>query len=463
MSQEYVRFEIVDMNGKALSKTVPARNKKTPVYIYSGACAMGANSEVLTFPEEVGSAGCPNWKLVPEWSTEAVLPWACRTLHGKPVTVSRVICEQDRTVTGSPESRPNLAVPRTVCRRLLDELRGFDGLGIEMLAACEYEFTLAKPREGDWVPFFDGVDIFATLQNNKAADFLYELEGKMEQAGIDIQTMNAEYGHGQLEVTFAPKFGIEAADAGSTFKTGVKEIAQAQGLRASFMTRPFTVNQVCNGGHFNFSLWAPSADAPKDEEALGGFSTDGRVNALHSTADASGLSATAKHFLAGVLSHGPAIEAFAAPTPPCYDRHGKWAPTCASWGVEDRNSAVRVKAHPSGSPRSCYMEYRMPSAASNPYLVIASLVAAGLDGLRNKLELPPPLQSIDGGAKPLPTTLEDALAALESDKYMVDALGHDLVRWFCQVKRAEIDWINKKGEDDASKFKAWQDMYMEFI
>merc|ERR1711988_739706 len=149
----------------------------------------------------------------------------------------------------------------------------------------------------------------------------------------------------------------------ATFRTGVEEMAAQRGIRASFSARPFGVRGVGNGGHFNFSLWNRGADGH-------------RVN----------VTAMSKSFLAGVLAHAPALEAFCSPTPPCYTRHGNWAPVIANWALDNRMSAVRVR------PDWECMELRMPSAAANVYLVEAAVIAAGMDGINNKMELPPQSQ-----------------------------------------------------------------------
>mmetsp|Transcript_70269 Transcript_70269/g.129510 ORF Transcript_70269/g.129510 Transcript_70269/m.129510 type:complete len:211 (-) Transcript_70269:38-670(-) len=210
------------------------------------------------------------------------------------------------------------------------------------------------------------------------------------------------------------------------------------------MAKPFGVRGTGNGGHFNFSLWKQEADGQR-----------------------SNVTSESKSFLAGILNHAPALEALCSPTPPCYARHGNWAPTVANWGPDNRMTAVRTKAD--------YWELRMPSAAANAYLVMAATIAAGMDGVRSGLECPPPAQTEDQGAKKLPTSLEEALQALEADKYMVSKLGEDLVRWFCMVKRGEIAAIEEKlpkgegappqgsEEHDAALSAAWQHLYMEFI
>lgn len=465
-SREYIRFEVVDFNCKALSKTVPARHAKHSVCMYSGAIAMGANSQAMFYPAEVMQRGCPNSELLPDWSTDQVLPWASK----QNIVVRRVYCEQ--SVGGGSKGAPkNQALPRTVCMKALEELRQFDGHGWELFAGGELEFTVVKKgNEDKWVPLFDGVDICATLQNAKAMEYCYEVERMMEPVGVDTLTMNAEYGEGQLEFAFVPKFGIQAADQTVTFRTGAKEIAQNRGYLATFMARPFGVDGVGNGGHFNFSLWGPSGLTDEGEgEGEDSISkvVKNKINLFHSSEDPEGLSKTARAFLAGILKHGPALEAVCSSTPPCYTRHGHLAPAVINWGIDDRLAAVRVKADKAGNPSGCYMELRMPSASANPYLVQAAVVAAGMDGLENNLELPPARQTKEDGAAELPSTLEAALQALEADEYMVGKLGTDFVAWYTLVKRGEIkfldDMIEKGSNTDEALSAAWQHMYMEYV
>ncbi|CAE7620478.1 Lgsn, partial [Symbiodinium pilosum] len=377
--REYIRFEVVDFHCKALSKVVPARHRETKVYMYSGALAYGAKQEVMVLPDEIAAAGCPNAKLVPDWSTEQVLPWACRPSKG--ITVKRVYCEMEGMKLG----------PRSLCGRMLAELKNFEGKGYELLAGGELEFVMAKRKaisEDAWEPMFNGPEIFTTLQSCKAIDFCYDLEKNMDAVGVDVLTMNTEYGQGQLEITFAPKFGIEAGDMTATFRTGTKEMAQDAGLRATFMAKPFGVSGVGNGGHMNFSIWMPGG-VRSDAKDIVSRTTSGKLNAFHSSEDSKGLSADARSFLAGVLAHAPALEALCSPTPPCYCRHGNWAPTVANWGFDDRSACVRVKADRRGRSK----RKRASIMTIVVFFVLAGLVASGLDGLQQGMELPPERQT----------------------------------------------------------------------
>jgi len=474
--REYIRFELVDMNGKALSKVVPARHARDTVYLYSGALSLGANSEVLIVPDEILAHGCPNAALVPDWSTWQHLPWASEhpsLLPGQgpraQISISRVYCEQQQV--GSSGTALNGAVPRTVCKRLLRELAS--RYGLYMYAASELEFCVA--HGDDWTkPAFEGSEIFVTLQQTKVAGLCFAIEEAMEAVGVDVRTLNAEYGAGQLEITFAPKVGVGAADAASTFRTAVKELAQQRGLLATFQAKPFTLDGPGNGGHFNFSLWKRRLDhEAKDAEGFEAGeaprSLDGLCSALHDPTAADGLSETGRHFLAGVLAHAPALEAFCSPTPPCYCRHGSWAPTVANHGPDDRLAAVRVKR--GDTQQDCYFELRMPSASACAYLVIAALVAAGLDGMARQLPLPPPGLSADDGATPLPTCLSESLVALEADRVLCDALGEELVRWFVVLKRGELAAVETRqaaslaaGCSEAeAKLEAWRHFFMEYV
>jgi len=464
--REYLRFEICDFHCKGLSKTVPLRHRDENVYMYSGALAYGANQRVMVIPEEIGQSGCPNAKLVPDWTTEQVLPWACRSDKG--ISVRRVYCEMEGLKCG----------PRALCGRLLAELKAYEGKRMELLVGGELEFVMAsKTSTGDWEPLFKEPEIFTTLQGTKVMDFCYDLEHQMNHVAVDILTMNTEYGEGQVEITFAPKFGIEAADMTATFRLGTKELAQQQGLRATFMAKPFGISGVGNGGHMNFSIWEPTFATREGGASTSIISkiTAGKKNVFHSSEDAQGLSSTARSFLAGILAHAPALEALCSPTVPCYCRHGNWAPTVANWGFDDRTACVRVKANQRGPPGSCYMELRMPSAAANPYLVMAGLIAAGLDGLQQNMNLPAERQSKEDGALVLPTSLPAALEALEADDYMSSKLGKRFVRWYVDIKRAELKFLDEKlnpprdattsagsKPSDAEISQAWRELYMEF-
>ena len=159
---------------------------------------------------------------------------ACVYLAGR--TISRVLCEQEDYDAVPGAGKMQMANPRTVLKTQLEALKAYGGMNYELLSAHELEFTLMKPKVGaatvgpatpgttvnvdDWEPASDGIDIFSTLQNAKTAEFQYALQESMIDMGVDIGTLNPEYGEGQLEITYAPSWGVTSGDNTFTFKNG---------------------------------------------------------------------------------------------------------------------------------------------------------------------------------------------------------------------------------------------------
>jgi glutamine synthetase len=205
---------------------------------------------------------------------------------------------------------------------------------------------------------------------------------------------------------------------------------------ASFMTKPYT-DQSASGGHYHHSLLDRS----------GG-------NAFHDPDAENGLSALSRYWIGGQLAHASALTALVAPTVNCAKRYKLWsfAPMNATWGLEDRTVAVRVK---DGRDENTHLENRMPSAASNPYVVMAGIVAAGIDGMEREIEPPPPTAQVaylDEEAPKLPATLHEALDALEQDTILCGYLGEEFIKLFLAVKRFEIE----KARRDLSEYDTTQ-------
>ena len=344
----------------------------------------------------------------PDPSTLASVPWAHRT--------ARVLVEP-RWYDGQPLA----AAPRHLARRLLGEL---EGMGYEVRSGFEYELYLVEARAGaaERRPVFEGIQIFWTLRNNFDQEFVDGLHQALDATGLDLITSNAEYGPGQMEINCAPAMGIGGADRAFVFKNAVKELAQQRGYLASFMTRPYA-DQSSSGSHYHHAL----------------LRTDGGRNAFSDPAAPDGLSAVARHWIGGQMAHAAALAAIAAPTVNCAKRFklASFAPMNATWGHEDRTAALRVKGARGGELR---LEQRMPCAGSNPYLVMAAVLAAGIDGLRRQLEPPPPTATIayvDEAAPKLPRTLDEALDAFEADGALRACLGEEFTRLFLAVKRHE--------------------------
>src|SRR5512132_763968 len=404
---EFVRFEQSDTHGISRSKTIPASHVRDfaehGLNFLLGQLGFDVQAGVAPGTGYLEELGFPDSRIRPDLSTYQVLPWADKT--------ARLLCEPYYT-----DGRPAMAAPRTVARQLLSEL---EGMGYRIFSGFEYEFYLDN-RETRQPPF-PGIQIFATLRNNFDESLIYQILRGMSAVGVDIITSNAEYGPGQMEINFAPALGITAADHAFTFKNGVKEIAQRNGYMASFMTKPYS-DQSANGCHYHHSL----VNVRTGRNVF--VSSDGS------------LTEACRWWLGGQIAHAAALCAFAAPTVNCSKRYKlySFAPTNATWGIENRTTGFRMK---NLNRQSAHIENRLPGGASNPYLVMAGVLAAGLDGLKNKLEPPAETPGIAyglTGVTDLPTRLEHSLDALEADGTLRAALGEEFIKLFLAVKRHEI-------------------------
>ena len=206
---------------------------------------------------------------------------------------------------------------------------------------------------------------------------------------------------------------------------------------------PVMFNEGKSGAHFNHSL-VKVADQTK---------------AFWSSENKDKMSHECRWWLGGLLRHLPALTALSCPTVNCYRRlHRPFAPGKVEWGVDNRLLALRIMNQDPGSMR---IEFRLPSAACNAYLVIAGVVAAGIDGLKNRIE--PTKQDANPDAPSLPHSLDEALTMLSNDDVISEALGGNFVEWYCRFKRS-IELNVLKGHDMkktiAQELKAERDMYM---
>jgi glutamine synthetase len=419
---EFVRFEQTDVHGISRSKTVPARHVQefatAGLNFLLGHLGFDAQGGVALGTGYLEDGGFPDSRLRPDFDTFAVLPWADHT--------ARLICDPYRFDGG-----PAMASPRLVMKKVCDELADE---GYLHRSGYEYEFYVV--RRDDRRPPFPGIQIFATLRNSFDEPFVYEILRGMSAVGVDIITSNAEYGPGQLEINFAPALGVTAADHAFTFKNGVKEIAARHGYEASFMTKPYA-DQSASGCHYHESL----IDRETGRNAFAADeTTPGKLSEL------------ARWWIGGQLAHLGALMAFAAPTVNCGKRFRDWsfAPVNGTWGLENRTVAIRVKGE---AGERLHIENRLGCGASNPYLLGASAIAAGLDGIRNRIEPRPATDGIaygltgDDAPEAIPTRLEAALDALEEDATLRGILGEEFIHLFLAVKRHEVEKARTNAED----------------
>jgi glutamine synthetase len=407
---EYVRFVQTDLHGMSRSKTVPIDQfrpyAEDGLNFFGGLLGLDLQGGVAMGTGYMDERRFADHLIFPDLDTLAPVPWVPAT--------ARVICEP-HWYSGEPAA----AAPRYLMRRMLGRLAD---MGYTVRSGFEYElyFAFAETRE----PVFDGIEIFWTLRNDFDPVFMDELLRNLREAGLTIITSNAEYGPGQMEINYTPAIGVAAADQAFTFKNAVKEMAQQNGYMASFMTKPWA-DQSASGSHYHHSL-------------LHGESGE---NAFFDPDAEDGLSQLARYFIGGQLAHAGALCALGAPTINCAKRFKlfSFAPMNATWGYEDRTAAIRVKG---GRQGRTHLENRIPCAASNPYLVAAGVLAAGIDGVVREIEPPPPTATIayvDEEAPRLPRTLDQSLEALEADTALHEYLGEEFLKLFLAVKRHEIE------------------------
>lgn len=416
----FLRIEIPDLHGISRSKVVPAKRLKALVErglnFPLPPLALDVQCEAVEGTGYLEELGYPDVTLIPDLATFALLPKSDGT--------ARFIADAYHARSGEVVN----GASRTVARKLFNDAAE---LGFEVLSGFEYEFYLLDPKSLE--PASDTVRQFATFDASDRS-VVYDIAEGLQALGIEVTTLNLEYGPSQFEVNFAPRRGLDAADQAFTFKNAAKEIAAESGRLLSFITKP-SIAQSANGLHYNLSLWRDGS------------------NAFFDKAGPDQLSAVALNFIAGQLHHAQALAALLAPTVNCAKRFRphSFAPFEADWGTANRTVALRVKE--AGTP-GVHVENRFGAGAANPYLVAAATLAAGLDGIRRCLTPPPARAPGDEETRfaRLPTSLEIALNALETDAVLVEALGPEFIKIYTTVKRHEIAKARRAipGFDDPS-------------
>ncbi len=325
---------------------------------------------------------------------------------------------------------------RGFLRKALDDLRA--EAGVDLLAAFEHEFSL--------VPRSEGSPPFSLAAMREQAQLTHDIAHALTVAGLGPETVEPEYGYSQYEVTVSPSTGLAAGDNAIATREIIRECARRLGLHASFSPKPF-LDGPGSGAHVHFSFVGPDG-------------TNATYDATHET----GASSLARSFIAGVVRHMPAMCALVAPSPVSYYRLGShhWSCGYASFGVQNREAAIRICPSTSGDPaaraRGFNLELRPPDATANPYLVLGALVRAGLEGLRAGLELPPACETDPAdlsddqrsamGIVTLPATLPEAMEVFVSDERAVGWLPDTMRESYLDVKRAEQSLAAAESDED---------------
>ena len=411
-----VRFLYCDNGGTVRGKTTTVarlvERMRSGIGLTVAMSAMNSLDQLQAVPG-LGPVG--EIRLVPDPDTLTILPYAPRS--------AALLCDHVGL-----DGEPDAVGPRHFLRRMVAQL---GEAGIELRAAVENEFSLARPAgDGGHVPIDESL-CFSTVGMAAAAEVADALAEALAAQRIELEQYYPELGWGQQEISVAPRPLLSAADTQVLVRETIRGVAGRFGLVASLAPKPWP-EAAGNGAHIHFSGW-----------------TGGR-NAFHDPTGRFGLSATAEQFVAGVLAHAPALLALTAPSVNSYRRlqPRSWSSAYVCWGPDNREATVRVPSTFWGAEEaSTNLELKPADASANPYLAFGGLVATGLDGIRQKMEPPAPI-AVDpadmseeerqaAGAARYPQTLADALDALEDDWVLRDALGEPLFGTYLAVRRSE--------------------------
>ncbi len=358
--------------------------------------------------------GYGDFAMKPDLATLRRVPW----LEGTALVLCDVLWHDGSPVEPSP---------RQVLRA---QMQRASKLGFTPMTGSELEFYLLRETyEEAWaqryedltpsVPYILDYHILATTYDE---DLIRQIRNGMHAAGIKVETSKGEAWPGQHEINFRFADALTMADNHSIYKNGAKEIANLNGCSITFMAKPFE-SWIGNSCHIHASLFRDGSPAFADDPVL------------------------FDRFLAGMIACFEELAIFLAPTINSYKRYaaGSWAPTTLAWGHDNRTCGFRLVGH--GAARR--VETRIPGGDVNPYLAFAAMIAAGLYGIENELELPPGLEgnAYESDAKRFPSSLREAIAALEDGTMARAALGDQVVDHYLNYARTEQALFDKVVTD----------------
>ena len=363
--------------------------------------------------------GYGDFAITPDLSTLRRIPW----LEATALVIGDI---------GWHDGSPVGPSPRQVLRAQMERAAA---LGLTPMIGSELEFYLLKETYAEAhangytgltpsVPYILDYHILASTYDEP---LMRAIRNGMQAAGMRVETSKGEAWPGQHEVNFRFSDALTMADNHTIYKNGAKEIAYLRGCSISFMAKPFE-DWIGSSCHIHSSLFRGDEAAFADDDGLFG------------------------QWLAGQIACAKELAVFFAPTINSYKRYaaGSWAPTTLAWGNDNRTCGFRVVGH--GKARR--VETRIPGGDVNPYLAFAALIASGLHGVEQNLEAPPPLQgnAYESDAERFPSTLRDAIAALEAGTMARTAFGDQVVDHYLNYARTEqglfdrfvTDWERKR-------------------
>jgi len=410
---DYVQFQFTTVFGDLKVVEFPAK-------IWDEMCGgTGVDGSSLKFLRTEQS----DMKVHPDFDTFAVLPWEPR--------VARFICD-----LWDNNDTPHVACPRSVLKKTVAKAKK---LGYEYRTRPELEWYFV---DEECNPMDRGL-YMDTSPYDKLGYLRRMVTDDLADMGVELKTIHHEGGEGQQEIEFQATGALKVADHVQTAKLVAKAEAAMNDVVCTFMPKPFP-EQPGSGMHIHQYLTKKGENVFADPEK--------------------GISDLLLHFVGGVFEHADAISAFLNPLTNSYKRlvPGHEAPVYKSWGVGNRTALVRIP----GYEKSARVEYRAPDCSANIYIAEALLLAAGLDGVKRKIEpISPTIENVDEmtedkrgelGITQLPTSLEESLNHLEGDDFVQGVLGREMVGIFLDVKRREYrDFLDAKAKGSEEE-KRWE-------
>ncbi|KAK9667806.1 hypothetical protein RND81_13G012400 [Saponaria officinalis] len=421
-----VRIFWVDTSGQCRCRVVPT-NRFHDVITKNGigltvAC-MALTSLRDCVPPETDLTATGEIRLIPDLSTLRTIPWT---------TGEEMVLADMHLRPGEPWE----CCPREALKRAAEALK--QEFNLEVDAGFETEFYLLRPviREGkeELLPF-DSTPYCSASAFDAAAPILHDMFAALQSLNIPMEQVHSEAGKGQFEMALEHSECERAADNLVYAREVIRAVARKHGLIATLAPK-YNLDDIGSGCHVHISL------------------LENGVNVFTGTPGSNhGISKLGQEFMAGVLFHLPALLAFIAPTPNSYDRiqPDMWSGAYHCWGKENREASLRT-ACPPGIEDGLVSNFEIKSfdGCTNPYLGLASIIVAGLDGLRNHLRLPPPIEAnpseLKGEVKRLPKSLSESLEALHNDKIFEDLLGTKLLKAITCVRKAEVEIYAENSE-----------------
>ena len=405
---KFVQLQFTDILGVVKSLTIPVHHLEGS--LKDGTWFDGSSIEGFTRIQESDQF------LKPDVSTYAVMPWLTNT--------ARFICD-----VFTADGEPFEGDPRYILKKAVQEAKD---MGYDLYTGPELEFFLFKKENGKLMPMPHDTAGYFDLTTDEGIKIREQMYDALSTFGINVEALHHEVAVGQHEIDFKYDTAVKTADHAVTLRFVLKAIANMHGLHATFIPKPIAgING--SGMHVHMSLFQGSQNMFFDESKQ------------------YMLSDVAMSYIAGVLKHIRAIAAVSSPTVNSYKRlvPGYEAPVYLSWARRNRSALIRIPRYSKGNTKATRCEVRCPDPSCNPYLAFALMLKAGLDGIKNKLTPPAPVEEDlfeftaadlkERNIATMPGSLGEALDEMEKDPLIKETLGAHTYSKYLEAKRAEWD------------------------